>query len=228
MNEEPTSIQCGEHGDAAPTFVCGHLCRHPVQRWFCDVPPPDTPYPDAWCASCNAELMQMDAAHLKTEDTECLEQIINAAERAAGLTRQLLAFSRKQIMQPKPLDLNEALANLTKMLHRIIGEHIHLVTVPSAIRKPFSVASSLVFVEISRSVRTIVPGAALSKTRACGIGVLSSISVNALRKSVTRISVARHSAIGPKLATYQRNAELTWLKAPTATMSWPKVSPPEK
>ena len=58
MNEEPTSIQCGEHGEAAPTYVCGHLCRHPVQRWFCDAPSPDTPYPDAWCASCNAELLK--------------------------------------------------------------------------------------------------------------------------------------------------------------------------
>ena len=45
MNEEPTSIQCGEHGEAAPTYVCGHLCRHPVQRWFCDAPSPDTPNP---------------------------------------------------------------------------------------------------------------------------------------------------------------------------------------
>ena len=63
MNEEPTSIQCGEHGDAAPTYVCGHLCRHPVQRWFCDAPSPDTPYPDAWCASCNAELRARKVDH---------------------------------------------------------------------------------------------------------------------------------------------------------------------
>ena len=72
MNEEPTSIQCGEHGDAAPTFVCGHLCRHPVQRWFCDAPSPDTPYPDAWCASCNAELLKT-GGEWNEHNADCLD-----------------------------------------------------------------------------------------------------------------------------------------------------------
>ncbi|HWH72419.1 MAG TPA: ATP-binding protein, partial [Candidatus Sulfotelmatobacter sp.] len=57
---------------------------------------------------------------------ECLKQISGAAERAASLTRQLLAFSRKQVMQSQPLLLNEVVANLTKMLNRIIGEPIDL------------------------------------------------------------------------------------------------------
>ena len=72
MNEEPKSIQCGEHGDAAPTFVCGHLCRHPVQRWFCDAPSPDTPYPDAWCASCNAELLKTGGEWTE-HNADCLD-----------------------------------------------------------------------------------------------------------------------------------------------------------
>lgn len=54
------------------------------------------------------------------------EQICQAAERAAGLTRQLLTFSRRQMMQPKPLDLNLVVSNLTKMLGRILGEDIAL------------------------------------------------------------------------------------------------------
>jgi signal transduction histidine kinase/CheY-like chemotaxis protein len=49
-----------------------------------------------------------------------------AAERAAGLTRQLLMFSRKNLMQPRPLNLREAVANLTKMLGRLLGENIAL------------------------------------------------------------------------------------------------------
>ncbi len=56
-----------------------------------------------------------------------LQQIRRAAERAASLTQQLLAFSRKQVLQPKVLDLNEAVADVQKMLSRVIGEDIELV-----------------------------------------------------------------------------------------------------
>ena len=55
-----------------------------------------------------------------------VDQIYQAAERAAGLTRQLLTFSRRQLMQPKPLDLNTVLGNMTRMLGRILGEDISL------------------------------------------------------------------------------------------------------
>jgi PAS domain S-box-containing protein len=55
-----------------------------------------------------------------------LEHVSIAAERAAGLTRQLLAFSRKQVVQPRVLDLNEVLRSLNEMLSRVIGEHIDL------------------------------------------------------------------------------------------------------
>ena len=58
-----------------------------------------------------------------------VEQIDAAAERAASLTRHLLAFSRKQVLQPKVIDLNSLMVNLDKMLRRVIGEHIELVTV---------------------------------------------------------------------------------------------------
>lgn len=54
------------------------------------------------------------------------QQIAQAAERAAGLTRQLLTFSRRQVMQPRRLDLNEVVSNMTMMLGRILGEDIAL------------------------------------------------------------------------------------------------------
>jgi two-component system, cell cycle sensor histidine kinase and response regulator CckA len=55
-------------------------------------------------------------------------EIKKAGDRASTLTRQLLAFSRKQIMQPKVLDLNTVVADLDKMLRRLIGEDIDLLT----------------------------------------------------------------------------------------------------
>jgi two-component system cell cycle sensor histidine kinase/response regulator CckA len=57
-----------------------------------------------------------------------LEQIQKAGERAASLTRQLLAFSRKQTIQPEPLNLNDMVRGIEKLLHRLIGENIQVIT----------------------------------------------------------------------------------------------------
>jgi PAS domain S-box-containing protein len=71
---------------------------------------------------------QLSASASGIPETVCegFQNIRLAAERAANLTRQLLLFSRKQVMQPRNLDLNEAVTSLVKMLRRIIGEDIHL------------------------------------------------------------------------------------------------------
>ncbi len=60
------------------------------------------------------------------------QEIAGAAQRASSLTRQLLAFSRKQMMAPKILDLNSVVTENLKMLTRVIGEDIDLVMVPAA------------------------------------------------------------------------------------------------
>jgi PAS domain S-box-containing protein len=60
-----------------------------------------------------------------------LAGIKGAAERAAGLTRQLLAFSRKQILQPKVLDLNNVVSGVGTLLQRLIGEDIELRITPA-------------------------------------------------------------------------------------------------
>lgn len=59
-----------------------------------------------------------------------LDQIMQAADRAAALTRQLLAFSRQQIMEPRILNLNTVVHNISKMLLRVIGEDITLSLKP--------------------------------------------------------------------------------------------------
>ena len=57
------------------------------------------------------------------------EAILNAAERAASLTRQLLVFSRRQVMEMKVIDVNQLVQELEKMLRRVLGENIELITV---------------------------------------------------------------------------------------------------
>ncbi len=63
---------------------------------------------------------------LPDEALDSARQIGMAADRAANLTRQLLTFSRRQIIQPKNLDLNEVVSNMTRMLRRLLGEDITL------------------------------------------------------------------------------------------------------
>ena len=58
------------------------------------------------------------------------EQVEKAADRAATLTRQLLAFSRKQVLQPRVLDLNDTVAGMIKMFARVIGENIEMAFLP--------------------------------------------------------------------------------------------------
>ena len=72
-------------------------------------------------------LRQVDAAQPLHAD---LEEICNAGERAADLTRQLLAFARKEVIEPRELDLNGAVGGMHKMLGRLIGENICLVWNP--------------------------------------------------------------------------------------------------
>ncbi len=57
-----------------------------------------------------------------------VEQILQASDKAAALTQSLLAFSRKQIMNPKPIDLNDIIKKLEKLLQRLIREDIHIAT----------------------------------------------------------------------------------------------------
>ena len=74
-------------------------------------------------------LMHLDPAHPVTAD---LKEISKTVERSAELTRQLLAFARKQTIAPKVIDLNETVAGMLKMLQRLIGEDINLTWKPAS------------------------------------------------------------------------------------------------
>ncbi len=74
-------------------------------------------------------IAELDPAHPLHAD---LEEVQKAAQRSADLTRQLLAFARKQTIAPKTLDLNATVAGMLKMMERLIGEDISLTWQPEA------------------------------------------------------------------------------------------------
>jgi len=77
----------------------------------------------------HAEMARTDVAEGDPAQSNIAE-ITRAAQRAADLTRQLLAFARRQIIEPKIVDLNSLVLNVDKMLRRLLGEDVELITVP--------------------------------------------------------------------------------------------------
>jgi len=75
--------------------------------------------------------MLLEAMHPGDPARLDLEQVVKASERATDLTRQLLAFSRRQVVHPAVLDLNLLVQDMNRMLQRVIGEDIELITVLS-------------------------------------------------------------------------------------------------
>lgn len=72
-----------------------------------------------------------DGVPAGSRQADSTAQIRSAAERAAGITRQLLAFSRKQVLSPRILNLNDTVMNLDSLLRRLIGEDIEVLTAPA-------------------------------------------------------------------------------------------------
>ncbi len=76
----------------------------------------------------HAEILLMDA-EMSPGHREDLREIMRAADRAAILTRQLHAFSRRQVLDPRPLDLNQVVGDMVKMLRRVLSEGVGVETV---------------------------------------------------------------------------------------------------
>ena len=91
----------------------------------------------------NTEIIMEDPSSLDGS-YENLEEIYKAAKRSTTLTKQLLAFARKQIIDPKVLNLNDVVSEMLKMLRRLIGEDIDLSWRPAGDLKPVKIDPSQV------------------------------------------------------------------------------------
>src|SRR5260370_10154899 len=79
----------------------------------------------------NSDLL-LDRGGADQSQVKYLGQIQKAADRAVSMTRQLLAFSRMQVLQPRLLDLNTTISEMNKMIPRLIGEHIQFSFTPES------------------------------------------------------------------------------------------------
>ncbi len=108
----------------------------------------------------------LDDPALTAEQRRDVEEIQNAARRAASLTRQLLAFSRKQVLQPEVLQLNDVVAGLEPLLRRLLGEHIAIRTAPAPGLPPVRIDKSQleqVIINLAVNARDAMPdGGALT------------------------------------------------------------------
>jgi len=105
---------------------------------------------------------EMVLGRLRPDDPsrEMIQQVHKAGERAAGLTRQLLAFSRKTVLEPKILDLNAVVTEIEKMLQRLIGEDMILATVLAPALRKVNVDPGLieqVIVNLAVNARDAMP-----------------------------------------------------------------------
>jgi signal transduction histidine kinase len=105
---------------------------------------------------------------------KCVEQIQKASGRAVSMTRQLLAFSRMQVLQPRVLDLNSIVTEMGKMLPRLIGEHIEYSFIPDSSLAPVKADPGQieqVILNLAVNARDAMPQGGNLSVRTCNISV---------------------------------------------------------
>lgn len=104
-------------------------------------------------------------------DRECIDEILRAGQRAASLTRQLLAFSRQQVLEPKVINLNDLVSDMEKMLRRVIGEDVELSTTTAEPAKVKADQSQLeqVILNLAVNARDAMPNGGKLVIETCNV-----------------------------------------------------------
>ncbi len=119
----------------------------------------------------NSDLL-LDRGTLEAVQTRNVEQIQKASNRAVSMTRQLLAFSRMQVMQPRALDLNQVISEMSKMVPRLIGEDIEFSFEPgdelaTVVADPGQIEQ--VFLNLAVNARDAMPSGGALKVRTANV-----------------------------------------------------------
>ena len=91
-------LHCSTHGEAQVTYICEHLAENAAQRWYCDYPSQDNPWPDAWCSRCNAAFLKQGEWNEKNEGVANIKLLCSSCYegRKGESIASLDAASRKQ------------------------------------------------------------------------------------------------------------------------------------
>ncbi|MGN6390995.1 MAG: ATP-binding protein [Gemmatimonadales bacterium] len=140
---------------------------------------------------------------------EDLGQIRQSAERAASLTRQLLAFSRRQVLAPRVLDLNALVAGSLSRLRRVVGERVQVVWTPAASLDPIVADPNQieqVLIQLSAHARDAMPdgGSLELTTRQERLDEAGAARVSAPRAGTYVVLQARDTGRGMEPATLER------------------------
>ena len=135
----------------------------------------------------NVSLLQIDGLS-EGEQAAVTNEISDATDRAASLTRHLLTFSRRRLMQPQALDLNEVVATVVKMLKRLIGEHIILET-------RYAPAAVPVYADASMLEQVLI-NLAVNSRDAMGKGGRLTIEVSQVQVGKSETLASRHGRPG--------------------------------
>ena len=104
--------------------------------------------------------LQLASSELKGANRTSLAQVLAASERASSLTRQLLSFSRRQVAQPRPIQLHQVIGQVSDMLRRLLGDHVGLEVacpddLPAIVGDPGNV--ELVVMNLAVNARDAMP-----------------------------------------------------------------------
>jgi PAS domain S-box-containing protein len=151
----------------------------------------------------------LEEAGLSELAREDLAQIQRSAERAASLTRQLLAFSRRQVLAPRVLDLNELVAGCLTRLRQVAGPRVQVVTSPGAHLDPIVADPTQleqVLVQLTANGRESMPGGGTLElvTRQERLDDATAIRVSAPRPGVYVVLQARDTGRGLEPAELER------------------------